>query len=91
MSAFDKLVDDFNSNLPNLGSDKTQIRKGKRPLKMPKNYDFSVRNVNWNDYKKDFILRTDAVWERQKLLDIFYTIYKVAYLIYHIDPHSLQC
>ncbi len=43
---------------------------------MPKGYDFSVRNVNWNDYKDDFILRTDAVWERSKLLDIFYTHYK---------------
>ena len=53
-----------------------KVRKNKRPLKMPKGYDFSVRNVNWNDYKDDFILRTDAVWERSKLLDIFYTHYK---------------
>jgi len=43
---------------------------------MPKNYDFSVRNVDWRQYKKDFILRTDAVWERTKLLDVFYTHYK---------------
>ena len=53
-----------------------QVRKNKRPLKMPKNYDFSVRNVNWNEYKDDFILRTDAVWEKSKLLDMFYTHYK---------------
>ena len=26
-------------------------KKGKRPLKMPKNYDFSVRGVNWKEYK----------------------------------------
>ena len=44
---------------------------------MPKNYDFSVRNVDWRQYEKDFILRTDAVWEKSKLLDIFYSHYKV--------------
>jgi len=43
---------------------------------MPKNYDFSVRNVDWTQYKNDFILRTDAVWEKSKLLDIFYVQYK---------------
>ena len=43
---------------------------------MPKNYDFSVRNVNWGQYKNDFVLRTDAVWEKTKLLDFFYTYYK---------------
>ena len=44
---------------------------------MPRGYDFSVRNVNWRDYKKDFILRTDAVWEKSKLKDMFYASYKV--------------
>lgn len=43
---------------------------------MPKDYDFSVRKVNWNEYKKDYLLRTDAVWEKQKLFDVFYTYYK---------------
>ena len=43
---------------------------------MPKNYDFSVRNVDWRQYERDFLLRTDAVWERSKLLDLFYTHYK---------------
>ena len=52
------------------------VRKGQRPLKMPKGYDFSVRNVNWKDYSKDFILRTDAVWEKTKLQDYFYSLYK---------------
>ena len=56
--------------------EKEIVKKNKRPLKMPKNYDFSVRNVNWNDYKDDYILRTDAVWEKSKLLDIFYMHYK---------------
>ena len=41
-----------------------EVQKGRRPLKMPKNYDFSVRNVNWLDYSKDYLLRTDAVWEK---------------------------
>lgn len=53
------------------------MQKSKRPLKMPKTYDFSVRNVDWKQYEKDFILRTDAVWEKSKLLDVFYTNYKV--------------
>ena len=44
---------------------------------MPKGYDFSVRNINWNDYKNDFVLRTDAVFEKTKLFDYFYSIYKV--------------
>ena len=43
---------------------------------MPKNYDWSVRNVDWTQYKEDYLLRTDAVWERSKLLDLFYTHYK---------------
>jgi hypothetical protein len=47
---------------------------------MPKNYDFSVRNVNWKQYERDFILRTDAVWERSKLLDVFYTHYKSPFM-----------
>ncbi|CAI2379034.1 unnamed protein product [Moneuplotes crassus] len=51
--------------------------RGGRPLKMPKNYDFKVRNVNWKEYKHDYILRTDAVWEKTKLLDHFYAMYKV--------------
>ena len=66
---------------------------------MPKNYDFSVRNVNWNNYKNDYILRTDAVWERSKLLDLFYTHYKSKfvydavnnrYMIANIDKTHCQ-
>ena len=48
---------------------------------MPKNYDFSTRGVDWRQYDKDFILRTDAVWEKSKLLDLFYSHYKVAFRI----------
>ena len=47
---------------------------------MPKNYDFSVRNVRWSEYERDFILRTDAVWEKSKLYDVFYTLYKSKFL-----------
>jgi len=46
---------------------------------MPKGYDFSARNVNWEQYKNDFLLRTDAVWEKSKLYDTFYTFYKVRF------------
>ena len=49
-------------------------------MKMPKNYDFSVRNVKWNEYKSDFLLRTDAIWERSKLKDIFYGNYKASFM-----------
>jgi len=47
-----------------------------RPLKMPENYDFSVRKVKWDSYKRDYLLRTDAVWEKEKLKSYFYAIYK---------------
>ena len=43
---------------------------------MPKNYDFGVRNVDWKSYKNDYLLRTDAVWDRSKLYDIFYSHFK---------------
>jgi hypothetical protein len=45
-------------------------------LKMPKDYDFSTRGVNWKSYKPYYILRTDAVWEKSKLYQYFYTTYK---------------
>lgn len=47
-----------------------------RPLKMPENYDFSTRKINWNNYKKEYLLRTDAVWEKEKLRSYFYSLYK---------------
>jgi hypothetical protein len=47
-----------------------------RPLKMPMDYDFSSRKVNWGNYKRDYLLRTDAVWEKEKLQTYFYAIYK---------------
>lgn len=52
---------------------------------MPKNYDFSVRNVNWKAYAKDFLLRTDAVWERTKLFDTFYTTYKSQFVYDNVN------
>ena len=45
--------------------------------KMPENYDFCTKNKNWSKYWTDFLLRTDAVWEKQKLLDYFRCFYKV--------------
>lgn len=47
-----------------------------RPIKMPEGYDFSSRKVNWGSYKKDYLLRTDAVWEKEKLQTYFYSLYK---------------
>ena len=43
---------------------------------MPEDYNFSVRNINWRDYKNEYILRTDAIWEKTKLKDYFYSMYK---------------
>ena len=74
---YDLLVDRLSDKVePNTNPDGLQKLRGKRPLKMPKDYDFSVKNVNWENYKKDYILRTDAVWEKSKLYDFFYTSYK---------------
>merc|ERR1712153_61698 len=74
-SVFDSMVDYLHSSVEKKAETPTGV-KAKRPLKMPKNYDFSVRNVDWGEYKSDYLLRTDAVWERTKLLDLFYTHYK---------------
>ena len=74
-SIYDRLVDDYTENMTRR-TEAVGERRGQRPLKMPKNYDFSVRNVKWREYEKDYILRSDAVWEKSKLFDIFYTVYK---------------
>jgi len=80
MSIYDKIVDQLHDDITKpaqaSGASPANVQKGKRPLKMPKNYDFSVRHVKWADYSKDFMLRTDAVWEKTKLFDTFYTNYK---------------
>lgn len=39
--------------------------------KMPENYDFSTTGMDWSNFYKEFILRTDAVWEKSKLKDVF--------------------
>ena len=76
-TVFDNLIDNFAAGISRRDESKeTPAQKTRRPLKMPKNYDFSVRNVDWNEYKSDYVLRTDAVWEKSKLLDLFYTHYK---------------
>ena len=76
-SMYDKIVDSFSSKMEKKEPTKAaQVQKGQRPLKMPKDYDFSVKNVNWRSYDKDYILRTDALWEKSKLYDIFYTDFK---------------
>lgn len=79
MSLYDNIVGYLNENIEKrVPHGAAKVGKDRRPLKMPKDYDFSVRNVDWKEYEKDFLLRTDAVWERSKLLDIFYTHYKVS-------------
>ena len=80
MSVFDSMIDMLHDNIEKKDVSKEVPVKAKRPLKMPKSYDFSVRNVDWGQYKSDYILRTDAVWEKSKLLDLFYTHYKSKFL-----------
>ena len=81
MSIYDTMIERFNSRLDRPSSERAAAeQRGQRPLKMPRNYDFSVRNVKWGQYDKDYILRTDAVWEKSKLYDVFYTIYKSKFL-----------
>jgi len=86
-STYDKIVDRLYGDVHTIrkknadqSSGPENVQKGRRPLRMPKNYDFGVRHVNWKDYTKDFILRTDAVWEKAKLFDTFYTQYKSAFM-----------
>ena len=51
MSLYDNLVDYLNENVEKRNEHETLRRlKGTRPLKMPKDYDFSVRNVAWQQY-----------------------------------------
>lgn len=57
---------------------------------MPKDYDFSVRNVNWNHYNRDYLLRTDAVWEKSKLYDVFYTTYKTAFVMDSVNKRWMM-
>jgi hypothetical protein len=47
--------------------------------KMPKDYDFSSNGVDFSDYSKYFRLRTDAVWEKEKLRDYFRLFNKIFY------------
>ena len=48
MSIYDTMMDRFNSKLDRPDPVRAASEnRGKRPLKMPKNYDFSVRNVKW--------------------------------------------
>lgn len=54
------------------------------PLKKPENYDFSVRGVDWGKYEHDYLLRTDAVWEKSKLYAYFYSLYKQVILFFII-------
>ncbi|CAD8081137.1 unnamed protein product [Paramecium sonneborni] len=58
--------------------------------KMPPNYDFSHRGINWKDYEKDFVLRTDAVWEKDQLKDWFRLYTKCFYFDTTANKYSLM-
>ena len=91
-TVFDSLIDRLHSSIEKKAEDLAALpQKTKRPLKMPKNYDFSVRNVDWTQYKDDYVLRTDAVWEKSKLLDIFYTHYSIVYQSTDCNCKTTKC
>lgn len=47
-SAFGSFIDYVSQNIDTKSVENNQLyQKDKRPLKMPKDYDFSVRNVDW--------------------------------------------
>ena len=48
-------------------------------FKIPESYDFSTRGKNWSEYHGDFLLRTDAIWEKEKLRDWFRLYQKCFY------------
>ena len=77
MDLYDRLANSWTEKAEEAKISEKSYVKGGRPLKMPKDYDFKVRNVNWKEYKHDYILRTDAVWEKTKLLDHFYAMYRI--------------
>ena len=45
--------------------------------------------MNWKDYKDDYLLRTDAVWEKTKLKDYFYSLYKVFFYEPSFDKYIM--
>ena len=48
MSIYDQIVDHLNDGIEKKDLQAQELlQKARRPLKMPKNYDFSVRNVDW--------------------------------------------
>jgi outer membrane translocation and assembly module TamA len=57
----------------NITADRVEVEL---PLKKPETYDFSVRRVDWKKYDNDYLLRTDAVWEKSKLFAYFHSLYK---------------
>lgn len=58
-------------------------------IKMPKDYSFSTRNMDWSQFKPYYLLRTDAVWEKSKLYQYFYSSYK-APLYYNNNKYFLM-
>jgi hypothetical protein len=69
-----------------------EATKPKRPefyngirVRMPEEYDFNtigtryliVLGKDWSEYSKDYLLRTDAVWEKHQLKNWFRLTNKV--------------
>ena len=63
---------------------------------MPKNYDFSTEGKDFKKYWDKFILRTDAVWEKTKLKDMYRLMYKNFYFnpdnkkYYMLEPEDMH-
>lgn len=60
----------------------------KMELKMPETYNFDTRKTDWSKYKPYYLLRTDAVWEKSKLYQYFYSLYKLP-LVFNNNQYYL--
>lgn len=63
---------------------------------MPEDYSFSTKGKDFTKYYDKFILRTDAVWEKSKLKDMYRLMYKNFYFnpednkYYTLEPEEMH-
>ncbi|EAS07366.4 hypothetical protein TTHERM_00568030 (macronuclear) [Tetrahymena thermophila SB210] len=57
--------------------------------KMPAGYNFLTRGKDWREYDKDFILRTDAVWEKFQLEHFFRNYMKCFFFDHGLKKYQM--
>lgn len=58
--------------------------------KMPEDYDFSHKQEDLDKQTPKIKFRTDAVWEKFKLLDFFRSYYKIFYFDKESEEYMFQ-